>query len=231
MDDISRRYGLSSRQFICAKVISGTLAYGMISRFHKPEALLKTKLDEKLAQFKKECFNNTILKAYEDDGQQTHTIEWYARELPHLNLSSGYSDRHEGIERNSISTQDMVRRFIEGYTETVKPFFKDLFAFGPKGNEEIRDLVTDFMKGILIREARNSHTYLSKKEATALSAQLIWDEDRNYAVREGFLGAISYAFDYFTFDPTGKRFNMKQTNGKSFSENLDLIASKLNQLY
>ncbi|WP_420421017.1 hypothetical protein [Simkania sp.] len=200
-------------------------------RMNDQEVFLKSRLAVKLALFKRECFQKVIIKAYgAGDGQQVHTLDWYARELPHLNLHSGYSDRHAGISRTSVAPLEMQNRMIEEYKQTVKSYVKDLLSYGEKGNQEFRELAMDFTAGIILREAKKRKAYIDSSWAKEVAQSWIFDEEKEYEVREGFVNIILYAFDHFGFDPLSEVFTQAQTNGCSLSQNLDLVSIKLTQL-
>lgn len=203
-----------------------------LTREKPSEPILKTRLDSKLVDYKKECFKQVIIKAYnhdeEHDGQSAHTVRWYERQLPHLNLYIGYDDEYADISRTRISPEEIEERFVKEYTETIKTYVKTLISYGSKkGDGAFRDLTLSFVKGIIVRDAELSHSYLDEGTATNLATDWIWDKENNYEVRDGFLGALLYSFDHFAFDPTSEMFNNTQVNGRAFSENLDLFRNKV----
>lgn len=204
------------------------------TRLNDKEVLLQSRLAGKLAVFKRECFQKVILKAYnfdgDRDGQQVHTLDWYARELPHLNLHSGYSDRHFGISRREVPPLEMQKRMIDEYMGSVKSYVKDLMSYGKNGDQEFRELALDFTSGIILREAQNRKAYIDSAWAKDIASSWIWDMENAYEVRDGFVNIILYAFNHFGFDPLSEVFTQTQSNRRLLSENLDLVSIKLTQL-
>lgn len=203
-------------------------------RENSKEVLLKSRLAGKLAVFKRECFQKVILQAYnfgrDEDGQQVHTIDWYARELPHLNLHSGYSDRYALISRREVTPLEMQKRMIHEYKESVRSYLKDLLSYGKNGDIEFRELALDFMSGVILREAQRRKAFIDPLWAKDVASSWIWDEENAYEVRDAFVGIMLYSFGHFGFDPLSKVFSQTQSNKKLLSENLDLVSIKLTQL-
>ena len=191
--------------------------------------LLKAKLEQKMALFKKECFRNTVLEAYGGrDAQQVHTVEWYARELPHLNVGARFSDLNHGCARQTISAQTIEANFRKKYSEEITPFLKKLVGY-QGGDDEIRELVIDIFKGLFMEEARKEGVNLSKDQASFLVTSFIWDP-YTYETNDAFVGILLYAFQHVHFDPLDPRFNQGCSNEKLFSINFGKVDVVLNRL-
>ena len=203
-------------------------------RENSKEVLLKSRLAGKLGAFKRECFQKVILKAYnfggDEDGQQVHTIDWYAKELPHLNLHSGYSDRYERISRREVAPLEMQRRMIKEYKKSVRSYVKNLLSYGKNGDSEFRELALDFMSGVILREAKKRKAFIDPLWAKDVASNWMWNEENSYEVRDAFVGILLYSFGHFGFDPLAEVFSQTQSNQKLLSENLDLVSIKLTQL-
>ena len=191
--------------------------------------LLKAKLEQKMALFKKECFTNTVLQAYGGaDAQQVHTVEWYALKLPHLNVGARFSDLNHGCARKTIPAKTIEETFLKKYSEEIKPFVQKLVSY-QGGDSEIRELVLDIFRSLFMEEARKEGVNLSKEQASDLITSSVWDPD-TYEVNDAFAGILLYAFHHVHFNPLDERFNQQCSNRKLFSINFDKVAAVLNRL-
>ncbi|MCB1074091.1 MAG: hypothetical protein KDK59_00990 [Simkania sp.] len=199
-------------------------------RMHTQEVLMKNRLAEMLAAFKRRCFELAIQNKYCDahNEQLVNTIDWYAHQLPHLNLHLGYLDQHVDASKTTVTPIEIQKEMIHEYEKCVTLHVKYLLGFG--GDGEFRELALDFFIGIIQREALKRKAYIDESWAKDVVARWIWDEENGYKVREGFVNILFYAYGYFKFDPLSAESKQIQGNGLSFSDNLRLVSTELNHL-